>query len=77
MWWFQIFIYSKLIDIINLLFVSSLNEVVDGYKQFKDHLNLARTVIDTTELNRCFMNHFGKLIIRLCGQFTFNTMLYL
>ena len=29
------------------------------------------------KLNECFMNHFDKLIVRLCGQFTFNTTLYL
>ena len=73
--WFHVFIYLKLIDIINLLFVSkSLNEVVHGYKQFKDRRNLARTVTDTNKLNECFMNHFDKLIIKFCGQFTFNTM---
>ena len=70
--------YLKLIDIINLLFVSkSLNENVTGYKQFKDHRNLTRTVIDTNKLNDFFMKHFDKLIIRLCGQFTFNARLYL
>ena len=78
MWWFHSFIYLKLIDIISLLFVlKSLNEVVNGYKQFKDHRNLARTVIDTIELNKCFMKYFDKLVIRLCGQFAFNTTLYL
>ena len=78
MLWFHIFAYLKLINIINLLYVSkSPNEAVNGYNQFKDYRNLARTVIDTTELKRCFMKHFDKLIIRLCGQFTFNTMLYL
>ena len=56
---------------------NEVNQVVNGYKQFKDHRNLARTVIDTTELNRCFMKHFYKLVIRLCDQFTFNTTLYL
>ena len=70
--------YLKLIDIINLLFVSkSLNEDVTGYKQFKDHRNLTRTVIDTNKLNDFFVKHFDKLIIRLCGQFTFNARLYL
>ena len=78
MLWFHIFAYLKLINTINLLFVSkSLNEVVNGYNQFKDHRNLSRTVIDTTELNRCFMKHFDKLIIRLCGHFPFYTTLYL
>ena len=78
MWWFHSFIYLKLIGIFSLLFVlKSLNEVVNGYKQFKDHRNLARTVIDTTELNKCFMKYFDKLVIRLCGQFAFNTTLYL
>ena len=78
MWWFHIFIYLKLIDIITLLLASkSLNEVANGYKQFKDHRNLFRKVIDTTELNRCFMKHFDELIIRLFGQFTFNTTLCL
>ena len=62
MWWFHIFIYLKLIDIINL------HEVVNGYKQFEDHPSLAKTVIDTTELNSSFMKHFDKLIIRLCGH---------
>ena len=70
--------YLKLIDITNLLFVSkSLNEDVTGYKQFKDHPNLIRTDIDTNKLNDFFMKHFDKLIIRLCGQFTFNARLYL
>ena len=78
MWWLRIFIYLKLIDISNLLFVSkSLNEVVNAYKQFEDHCNLARTVINTIELNKCFMKYFDKLIIKICGQFTFNTTLYL
>ena len=64
--------------IINHLYVSKrLNELFNGYKQFKDHRNLARTVTDTSKLIECFMNHFDKLIIRPCGQFTFNTMLYL
>ena len=52
----------------------SLNEVFNGYKHFKDQLNLARTIIDTIRL---FMKNFDKLIIRLCGQFTFNRTLYL
>ena len=78
MWWFHIFIYLKRIDIIKVLFVSkSLNEVVNGYTEFKDHRNLARTVIDTNSLNHLFMKYFDKLIIRLCGQFTFNISLYL
>ena len=78
MWWFHVFIYLELIDIINLLFVSkSLNEVVNGYNQCKDLSNLARTVINTNKLNDCFIKYFDKLIIRLCGQFTFNTTLYL
>ena len=78
MWWLRIFIYLKLIDISNILFVSkSLNEVVNAYKQFEDHCNLARTVINTIELNKCFMKYFDKLIIKICGQFTFNTTLYL
>ena len=78
MWWFHIFIYLKLVDIINLIFVwKSFNEIVNGYKQFKDHRNLARTVIDRNKLNECLMNHFDELIIRLSGQFTFNTSLYL
>ena len=51
--------YLKLIDIINLLFVSkSLNEDVTGYKQFKDHRNLTRTVIDTNKLNDFFNETF-------------------
>ena len=59
---------------IKLLFVlKNLNEVVYGYTKFKDHRNLARTVIETNSLNHCFMKYFDKLIIRLCGQFTFNT----
>ena len=78
MWWFHIFIYLKLVDIINLIFVwKSFTEIVNGYKQFKDHRNLARTVIDRNKLNECLMNHFDELIIRLSGQFTFNTSLYL
>ena len=82
-WWFYIFIYLKLIDIINLLFISkSLNEVAGGYKQFKNHRNLARTllvriIIDKNKFNDLFMNQYDQLIIRLCGQFDFNTTLYL
>ena len=69
-------IFWKLTEIINLLFVSkSLNEIVNGCKQFKDHRNLARTVIDTNKLIEFFMKHFD--IIRLCGPFTFSTTLYL
>ena len=82
-WWFYIFIYLKLIDIINLLFISkSLNEVAGGYKQFKNHRNLARTlliriIIDKNKFHDLFMNQFDQLIIRLCGQFDFNTTFYL
>ena len=54
-----------------------LNEVVNGYIQFKDHRNLAKTVIDTDKVNECSMNHFDELIIRLSCQFTFNKTLYL
>ena len=81
MWWFHIFICLKLIDISNLPFVlKSLNEVVSGYTKFKDHHNIARTVINTNKLNDCFIKYFDKLIIKLIiiwGQFTFNAILYL
>ena len=74
----HIFIYLTLIETINLPFVSkSFNEVVNGYKEFEDRRNLAKTVIDRKKLNECFMNHFEEVIIRFCGQFTFNTTLYL
>ena len=54
------FIYLKLIDIINLLFVSkSLNEIV----------NLARIVIDTTKLNKCFIKYFDiNLLLNFVGS---------
>lgn len=57
-----------------LLFASkNFNEVVNGYTNFKDHRNLASTVIDTNKLNHLFMKYFEKQIIRLFGQLTFNT----
>ena len=78
MLWFHVFIHLKLIYIISLLFGSkSLNEVISGYNEFKDHRNLAKTVIDQIELNNCFIKYFDKLINRLCGQFTFNATSYL
>ena len=43
----------------------------------KDLHNLATTVINTNKLNDCFIKYFDKLIIGLCGQFIFNTTLYL
>ena len=49
MWWFHVFIYLKLIDTFNLLFLpKKLNEVVNRYIRFKDHRNLAKTVIGHT-----------------------------
>lgn len=72
------FYFYQLIDIFNLLFVSKrLIEIVNRYKRFEDRRILAKTVIDTENLNQYFMSHFDKLIIRLSCQFTFNKMLYL
>ena len=58
----------ELIDISNLLFVStSLNEVVNECKQFKDNCNLARTIIDTNKIVDFFMKQFDIIdfVVRL------------